>query len=69
MWTVYDHPIDFPEDVVARRWELVDGRPQPSQEVIVTPNLDALRYYFTQIGLTKLDREPEDDPTIVETWL
>lgn len=64
MWTVYDSPTDFPDLFVARRW-LLD---RPTEEVLQDKTLDGLRRKLRQ-GLVRLERSPQDDPKIVETWL
>jgi hypothetical protein len=65
IWTVYDHPKDFPNTFVARRWAGVT----PTQDVIISPDLEDLRRLLAFEGLTCLARADGDDPTIVETWL
>lgn len=69
MWTVYDHPLDFPEHFVARMW-IVDGDGQrPTDTVITAETLDALRDWLADHNLTPLPRNAADEPQIVETWL
>ena len=38
MWTVYDHPSDFPDLFIARRWEVGEGLKEPlaTAEVMAT---------------------------------
>lgn len=64
-WTVYDHPDDFPDCYVARRFE---GE-EPTEEIIVSAELMPLRGLLAGKGLAPVRRSPEDDPVIVETWL
>lgn len=64
LWTVYDSPIDLPGRFVARKW-LLD---QPTRELLQDKTLEGLRAKLPQ-GLTCLQRSPQDDPKIVETWL
>ena len=69
MWTIYDHPTDFPDHFVAREW-LVSGRGAwPSGMVIWAATLNEVRLELLSYGLTCLERSAEDDPAIVETWL
>jgi len=63
--TIYDHPSDYPDTWVARRWV----NDKPTGELMVSADLDALRRHFARLGLVRLDRNPADDPVIVETWL
>lgn len=65
MWTIYDHPKDHPFHYVARRFVL----DRPTADVIVDASLAALRRLFAERGLVCLDRAPDDDPVIVETWV
>lgn len=65
IWTVYDHPKDFPNSFVARRFEM----DKITDDVIEAATLDALREKFANCGLVCLTRHPNDDPCILETWL
>jgi hypothetical protein len=68
MWTVYDHPKDFPHSYVARRFEIGGGEPLATNDII-QGELSIIRESFCQCGLTCLTRNEGDDPNIVETWL
>lgn len=65
IWVVYDHPEDWPEYYVAREW-IGD---QPGNMVTLDRNLDRLRERLQRLGLVRLERMPEDEPHILETWL
>lgn len=65
IWVVYDHPADWPEYYVAREW-IGD---QPGNMVTLDRNLDRLRERLQRLGLVRLERMPEDEPHILETWL
>lgn len=69
IWTVYDHPTDFPDNFVARKFTTDANGPRATAEVVVADSLDAIRESMVQRGLTCLTRSPEDEPQIVETWL
>lgn len=70
MYTVYDHPDDFPADYVAREWVIQAGQDAaPGQVVVRAPDLEVVRMALSSQGLHRLERQPEDDPKIVETWL
>jgi len=64
-WTIYDHPLDFPDCFVARCfiWD------KPTAEIITAPELEPLRAHFASLGFTCLERNAADDPKIVEVWL
>lgn len=69
MWTVYDHPTDYPEGFIARRWAIGKGTMTATAEVMLSADLDGIRDAMTGLGLTPLPRQDGDDPCIVETWL
>jgi hypothetical protein len=69
MWTVYDHPHDFPEHFVARLFVMSADTVGPTQLVLVANTLDELRDEFESHGLVCLTRHPSDDAKIVEVWL
>lgn len=69
MWTVYDRPSDAPEYYVARLWHIAPGQPHPTSTVIASSNLEIVRDYLLELGLTQLPRTEEDDPVILECWL
>jgi hypothetical protein len=69
MWTVYAHPLDYPDSFVARRF-LVDANGSVSTDDIMREDaLDVLRARLMRLGLTCITRSPQDEPQIVETWL
>lgn len=72
VWTVYDHPSDYPGHFVARR-RLVGGDSVAQEEaegvfLLVAETLERLRELIPP-GLARLDRSLDDDPVIVESWL
>jgi hypothetical protein len=70
IWTVYDHPTDYPNNYVARRFTIdASGGARPTDSIIVAPDLARLRAYLAgTLFLARLDRQPLDKPDIVETW-
>lgn len=70
MWTVYDHPTDVPDAYIARKWLVGPGETVIwTDETITEEKLEDIQKYMISAGLTRLHRQPEDDPVIVETWL
>ena len=52
MWTVYDHPSDYPRGFIARRFE-VDGKgSRATRDVLTSDDLDVLRGQLVARGLT-----------------
>jgi len=64
LWTVYNHPLDFPDKYVARRF-LND---KPTKEIKVGGTLNAVRSQLPR-GLTNIGRQSGDDPFIEEVWI
>lgn len=69
LWTVYDHPLDYPDHYVVRPFMVVDGTVTPGDSSYLYRDLDLAREWLHRMGLFRLERSPEDDPTIVETWV
>jgi hypothetical protein len=71
MWTVYDHPTDYPHSYVARLFEVYsDASIKATGSIIVANDIETLQEIMEfQMHLTRLSRFPEDDPKIVETWM
>lgn len=67
MWVVYDHPLDCPDSLIARRFEGVT----PTSETIVDTDLTALRHKIRRAdpNLIRFTRAVDDDPVIMEVWL
>jgi hypothetical protein len=68
MWTIYNHPRDFPDSYVARRYEIAI-KPIATDDMIVGRELNPLRNVMIEAGLTVITRNEEDDALIIETWL
>jgi hypothetical protein len=68
MFTIYDHPADYPNHFVIRRWTIADGKPHPDDAVILVTTLVEARLHIKP-GLCCIDREVNDDPKIMETWI
>ena len=71
MWTIYDHPKDYPTYFVARRWRIARDRsePIPTDDVLFSLTYEFIELVMRQRGLTKIERCPSDDPVIKEVWL
>jgi hypothetical protein len=68
IWTVYDHPGDYPDWYVARpsiiRPKTMGALPMH----LIAKDLDTLRALLPN-GLTRLARQPGDDMFILEVWV
>ena len=72
VFTVYDHPTDFPDHFVVRRFKISSEPPyEPIPDCIFMQekSLMVIRDYLSYIGLYKIPRDPNDDPKIVESWI
>ena len=67
-WVIYDHPKDYPDNFVVRRWEVSPGRCQPTEDVSLHVTLEESRKSIPN-WTYRIPRFEEDDPTIVEVWL
>jgi hypothetical protein len=68
LWTIYDHPKDFPHSFVARRFAVDSNGARPTED-FVQGELSILRESFRYCGLTCLTRDEKDEPQIIESWL
>jgi hypothetical protein len=68
MWTIYNHPRDFPDSFVARRFE-VAMEPVATNDIIIARELDPLRTTMMEAGLVVMTRNERDEEQIVETWV
>jgi hypothetical protein len=66
IWTVYEHPSDFPDHFVARPFYVGPGLDRGNQ-VLLAETLDELRALLPA-GLICMARSENDDPVIVEVW-
>lgn len=64
IWTVYDHPLDYPLFYVARRF---DGLVE-TNDIMTNTNLEVIRCDLSSMGLVHLMRSDSDDPKIIECW-
>ena len=64
LWTIYKHPSDYPDEFVARKFIL----DKPTSEIKTSDTIETLRLLLP-MGLTRVERNDNDDPVIVETWM
>lgn len=69
-YAVYDHPKDYPDHYVVRRFLITPGKSVPEADIYLQKeNLDELRLSLRLLGLFPIGRDKSDDPVIVETWI
>lgn len=69
IWTIYDHPIDWPPGFVAREWVILGGGTRATGTIMHAGALVTLQAALTKAGLVRLGRDPRDDAGIVESWV
>lgn len=68
LWTVYCRPKDYPYGYIARRHDVHMGFSMPTDKIVTSTTLEGVRRQLP-VGLVRLDRNPNDDPVIVEIWI
>jgi hypothetical protein len=69
MWTIYFNPADHPGQFVTRRCWIGPGTITPDPvRFRVGKTLEEART-FVPWGCERLDRDPADEPQIVEVWI
>ena len=64
MWVVYEEPPGFPDQYVARRYVLE----RDTGDYVVGDTLNDVRAKLPA-GLMRLERSPQDDPQVRESWI
>lgn len=69
-FAIYDHPLDYPDGFVVRRWWVLMGPTDPVQDVVprFAKTLEEARAWIPR-GFVRLQRMPGDDLSILETWI
>jgi len=69
LFVIYDRPTDSPGAFVVRRWFVVKGRLDsvPGEMKDSSRTLQEARKHVPP-GRHRMDRHPDDDPKIIETW-
>ena len=65
VYTIYDHPTDYPEHFVVRKWKnnsISDGI------LGISKTLEGARKLLPE-GCAVIPKDDGDDPKIVESWL
>lgn len=69
MWTIYDHPTDFPEHWVVRPGRALPNRYVPAPRAWPFDTLEQCHEFLAPFHLTLLQRGDPDEPNIAEVWL
>lgn len=73
IWVVTHDTKDFPGLYVVRIHEIeigpgYTGYTRPTDQFHTAPSLEEIRK-FIPAGMTKVFRDPQDDPVIIESWI
>ena len=70
IYAIHDHPSDWPNFYVCRRWITSAQGVVPDENVLcMSQDINKIREMLIYMGLVKLMPAEGDDPVIVETWL
>jgi hypothetical protein len=67
-WVIYDHPRDYPDQFVMRRWAVSADLMLATDDMALADTLVEIRKKVPP-GLYRLERFADDDPCIVEVWM
>lgn len=67
MYTIFDHPSDYPRHWAVRASIIRPEGPVPADRVQLADSLEEARALIPP-GLTRIPRFPQDIPTITEVW-
>ena len=67
-YVIYDHPRDYPDQYVVRRWSVWSG---PDEQLCVrSSNLETVREWLAaRTNLTRTEPYVRDSPVILEVWV
>lgn len=67
-WIIYDHPKDYPDKFVVRRWDIEDGMTTPNSRCDLAGSLDDARLFIPP-GMVRVPPLSGDDTVIAEVWI
>ncbi len=67
-WVVYCGTKDIPAAYVVRRFFIGAGQYFPDRACATASTLEEARLIIPE-GLHRLERDPRDDPSILEVWI
>lgn len=69
MFTIYDHPKDYPGCYIARKWLIGPGSVNATTDIIIGTDVSKIREKIKKLGFSRIPRSVNDDPVILETWM
>jgi hypothetical protein len=67
MYVIYERPKDYPDRYVLRQW-IIDEQPSPTGWFVLADTLEAVRAFVPPYCI-RFERNPSDEPQIVESWI
>jgi hypothetical protein len=67
--TVYYRPLDYPDKVVAREWTVDASGQRATNQVWFYETVDEAFDDLSSRGMYPLDRDPDDEPHIICTFI
>jgi hypothetical protein len=67
-YTIFNRPLDHPDKVVVRKFKIEAGMVEPTDDIILCESVEEARTKIPY-GLVPIERDPSDNPSIVETWI
>jgi hypothetical protein len=67
-WVITDHPKDYPDSFVLRRWKVVDGVGVPEKDYQLFKTIEQAREAIPG-DVVPMPLSEADDPVIVEWWM
>lgn len=69
MVTVYDHPSDYPDEYIARRFTIDDGQfIGEAEPCFRAKSISAIERQLIAMGLTRMPNTGDSDIAIVSVW-
>jgi hypothetical protein len=70
LWVIYDHPTDFPDHFVVRKWNRMGGSTTLAEGLNCWQacSLEEARRFIPPEAIN-IGRLKQDDPVIVEVWI
>ena len=69
VWTIYKRMQPFPDEFIARKWEILKGESVDTGQMKHSVHLEEIRWALQQQGLVCLPRMTEDEEHIIESWI
>jgi hypothetical protein len=71
MWTIYRYPNEQPEVVMARKFDVPEDGPMPSDTVIFADTVERAREMMLLVapGIRSLGRAENEHPSTIEHWV